>query len=410
MKSLTRSWLAVSIIIILAIGFVAGITAGQYVSPVTQGDGQVTNFPGADQTPRYLPPAVDFDLFRQVWQVVHQRAIDRATVSDSQLFTGALRGMVAALGDPYSTFFDRDETTEFAQEMGGDFDGIGAEIGIKKDRLVVIAPLPNSPAATAGLQPLDAIIAIDDQSTAGMSVTEAVMRIRGQQGTTVTLRIDRAGWTEPRAMAITRDTIHVASVRWELTDGVAIVSVISFNDDTMQLFTQAVQEIVTQQPRGIILDLRGNPGGFLDQATQMASAWIADGPIAIEAFDGEQKQLPPAGIAPLRDFRTVVLVNGGSASGSEIVAGALQDTKKGIIVGEQTFGKGSVQELVPLSDGSSVKLTIARWLTPSGRSIDEAGITPDSVVAFTAEDAAAERDPQLAAAKQLLADDSRWPD
>lgn len=409
MQHWPRSFLVYSTIILLAAGFVAGIFAGKYVGPLGADTGQVTNFPDDNQTPRYVPRTIDFDLFRQVWQTIHAQAIDRDTVSDSQLFVGALRGMVAALDDPYSTFFDTSETAEFAQEMVGEFNGIGAEIGIKKDQLVIIAPLPNSPAAAAGLQPQDSIFAIDEQSTAGMSVTEAVMRIRGQQGTTVTLVIDRATWAEPRPITITRDTIHVASVRWEFSDNVAVVSVNSFNDDTMQLFNQAVQDILTKQPQGIVLDLRGNPGGFLDQATGMASAWVDSGPVVIEAFDGQRKELLAAGGAHLKGFRTVVLVNGGSASGSEIVAGALQDSKRAIIVGEQTFGKGSVQELIPLSDGSSVKLTVARWLTPSGRSIDEAGITPDEVVAFSAEDAAAERDPQLTAALQLLADDSRWP-
>lgn len=409
MKQLSRAFIIYSAIILLAVGFVAGVAAGRQIAPVSKSEGQVTNFPSTNQDPRYLPQNVDFDLFRQVWQTIHKQAIDRDVVSDSQLFIGALRGMVAALDDPYSTFFDTKETSEFAQEMEGDFDGIGAEIGIKKDRLMIISPLSDSPAAKAGLKSQDVIVAIDDLPTAGMSVTGAVMRIRGERGTTVNLLIDRTDWAEPRVVTITRDTIHVASVRWEFKDDLAIVTVTSFNEDTTQLFNQATQEIVTKQPKGIILDLRGNPGGFLDAATSMASSWVASGPVVIEAFDGQRKELLAKGGAQLQGFHTVVLVDGGSASGSEIVAGALQDSKTGIIVGEQTFGKGSVQELVPLSDGSSIKLTVAKWLTPSGRSIDEAGITPDDVIKFTAEDATADRDPQLDSAKNILADNARWP-
>lgn len=408
MKQFSRSFLIYSAIVLLAVGFVAGIATGRQVAPVSQTEGQVTNLPSANQDPRYLPRNIDFDLFRQVWQTIHKQAIDRDVVSDSALFTGALRGMVAALDDPYSTFFDTKETSEFAQEMEGDFNGIGAEIGIKKDRLVVISPLPDSPAAQAGLKSQDVIIAIDDVPTAGMSVTGAVMKIRGERGTAVNLLIDRTEWAEPKVITITRDTIHVASVRWEFKDNLAIITTTSFNEDTAKLFNQAVQEVIAKQPSGIILDLRGNPGGFLDAATNMASAWVARGPVVIEAFDGQRKELLAEGTARLQGFHTVVLVDGGSASGSEIVAGALQDSKTAIVVGQQTFGKGSVQELIPLSDGSSVKLTVAKWLTPSGRSIDEAGITPDTLVEFTAADAVAELDPQLDAAKNILADDARW--
>ncbi|MEK7139200.1 MAG: S41 family peptidase, partial [Patescibacteria group bacterium] len=357
-------------VLLIAGSFLGGLYVGRDIFPKS-GQGQLVNVPAVGEKPAWATRDVDFDLFRQTWNIIRSEYIDRDQVLDSELFYGALRGLVASVGDPHSIFFDPQETSEFSLELDGNFEGIGAEIGLKKNQLVIIAPLTGSPAAVAGLQANDAILAIDGQATAGLYVNEAVQLIRGTKGTIVTLLISRTDWPEPREIKIVRNEIHFNSVTWEVrADQIGYIEVTSFNQDTMALFRQAVNDMLTKNPDGIILDLRNNPGGYLDQAVGMASEWIKSGPVVIETFDGQQQEYPITGAGRLADFRTVVLVNGGSASGSEIVAGALQDAGRGWVIGEQTFGKGSVQELKMLPDGSSIKLTIARWLTPKGRSID----------------------------------------
>jgi len=403
MKNLFQKYLIIYLaIIIICVSFIAGLVVGQQTT-WGSGQGQVVNFPAAGEKPAYLFQDVNFDLFQEVWQTVKDNYIDRDKILDSELFYGALRGIVAALGDPHSAFYDPQTTFEFSAELEGQFEGIGAEISIKNNQLMIVSPLPNTPAYQAGLETGDRILAIDDQDTSLLTLDQAVNLIRGERGTKVRLLISREGWLEPKEIEIVRDKIHFDSVRWQFRDdNIAYVEIISFNDDTVRLFNQATNDILIKNPKGIIIDLRNNPGGYLDQAIELASAWIEEGPIVLETYDGQQNPYLAEGQALLKDYPTVVLVNGGSASGSEIVAGALQDYGKATIVGEQTFGKGSVQELKLLSNNSSVKLTVARWLTPEGRSIDQEGITPDLVVELTKEDYDNDRDPQLDKAIELL--------
>jgi carboxyl-terminal processing protease len=363
----------------------------------------LVNIPLVGEKPFYLSQNVDFGLWQEVWDAIKENYIDRDKVLDSEIFYGSLRGLVAALGDPHSAFFDPKDTAEFSQELAGSFEGIGIEISIKKDQLVVVSPLPGTPAYNAGLMSEDKILAIDEKPTASMTLYEAVSLIRGPKGTKVKLLISRADWVEPKEFEITRDEIHIDSVRWSMKkDNIFYIEIVSFNNDTMDLFREAVGEVLRRNPKGIVLDLRGNPGGYLDEAIELASAWIEDGPIVIESYDNKQEPYEAEGKARLKDYPTIVLVNSGSASSSEIVAGALQDYGKATIVGGQTFGKGSVQELKMLSNGSSIKLTIARLLTPKGRQIDQVGITPDVKVDNTQEDHDNDRDPQLDKALELI--------
>lgn len=408
MGLIKKSFVIYLMVVLVAGSFLGGLYVGRDLLPKT-GQGRLVDVPAVGEKPAWITRDVQFDLFRQTLELLRSEYIDRDQVLDSELFYGSLRGMVAALGDPHSIFFDPQETSEFSQELGGNFEGIGAEIGLKKDQLVVISPLAGSPAYAAGLQANDAILAIDGQDTTGMYVGEAVSLIRGPKNTTVKLLIGRADWLEAKEITIERREIHFDSVRWQLRDDeIGYIEVTSFNQDTMKLFDRAVNELLAKNPAGLILDLRNNPGGYLDQAIRMASEWVTTGPVVVETFDGQRQEYPSTGSGRFKDLPTVVLVNGGSASGSEIVAGALQDAKKGWVVGEQTFGKGSVQELKMLPDGSSVKLTIARWLTPAGRSIDQNGITPDQVVEYTVEDRDADRDPQLKAAVAAILAGKYW--
>lgn len=385
------------IILIILVVFIAGILVGAQSNGVLTNknfvSGKVTN---KEAKPGFLSKDVDFDLFWQTWDIIKQNYVHQP-VSETELLYGAMAGSVASLGDPHSIFFDPETTSQFTEELKGKFDGIGSEIGIKNDSLTIIAPLPGTPAEKAGLRAGDKILSIDAEDTAGMSLDYAVNKIRGPRGTDVVLLVNRTGWEAPKEIKLTRDTIKIESVRWKMLDNnIAYIELRFFNEDTSAAFNKAVTEIITKNPKGIILDLRSNPGGFLDTAIDVASAWVEKGVVVYEkSADGTLKPHEVNGKARLKDFPTIVLTNEGSASGSEIVAGALKDYKLATLIGEKTFGKGSVQTLFPLPDGSSIKLTIALWLTPNENAIDGQGIEPDIEVKLTDEDFNQDKDPQL---------------
>lgn len=352
-----------------------------------------------------LATDVDFNLFWEVWNTLKKNYVNSDELSDKKMFYGALRGMVSSIGDPYTVFMDPKVSQDFADDMAGTFEGIGAEIGIKNDILTIIAPLPDMPAEIAGLKSGDRVLAINGTSTMGITIDAAVNKIRGPKGTDVTLSVKREG-EDIQDIIITRGAIIVKSVRTEMRDdGIYKIKVTNYNNDTRESFNEAVREVVEKNPKGVILDLRNNPGGYLDTAIEMASEWVEDGLIVVEKYSEENKNEHHArGRARLKNFPTVVLVNQGSASASEIVAGALQDHGKAKIVGKQTFGKGSVQTLSNLKDGSSIKITVAKWLTPDGRSINDEGIAPDEDIDLKVEDYNQNSDPQLDKALEILLD------
>jgi len=346
---------------------------------------------------------VDFAMYWDLWNLIKDRYA-KQPVDEKKMFYGALQGMVASLGDPHSIFLEPAASEEFAQELSGKFEGIGAEIGMKKGNLVIIAPLPESPSEKAGLLAGDRILGIDDLDASGMTLDDAVSRIRGDKGTKVKLHILRGTEAEPRVFEITRDTIAVQSAKISYAASpkgkkIAVIKISHFNGDTFDRFLDGVTQIVARDTDGIVLDLRNNPGGYLDASVQILGEWIP-GEIAVSErySDGSTDDHRANGRGRLKDIPTVVLVNGGSASASEIVAGALQDLGKAKLIGTQTFGKGSVQDLIDLDDGSSVKLTIAEWLTPKGNNINTEGIAPDYVVDRTEQDYEDDKDPQSKAA------------
>lgn len=346
---------------------------------------------------------LDFNLYWQVWDSLKTNYVEKNKVKDQDLFYGSLKGMAQATGDPYTVFMDPQEAKDFSNDLAGTFEGIGAEVGMRNDITTVIAPLDGMPAQKAGIRAGDKIYAVDGKSTIGLTVDEVVKKIRGAKNTKVTLTIIR-GKEKPKDYTITRSVITVKSVKTEMRpDGIMVIRVSNFNEDTADLFNEAVQLAVTKNPKGIILDLRNNPGGYLDTAVSMASEWVESGPVVAEQFnDNRRNEYPSNGRARLKNIKTVVLVNGGSASASEIVAGALRDYKKATIVGETTYGKGSVQSLNELTGGSVLKVTVAKWLTPAGDFINEKGLKPNVEVKLSVDDVNKNLDPQFAKALDIL--------
>jgi carboxyl-terminal processing protease len=359
---------------------------------------------GQDNVPGNLANDVDFEQFWDVWNFVKE-SFYKQPVSDKALYYGALKGVVSGLNDPYSVYFDPKESEEFVANLEGSFGGIGAEIGIREEKLVVVAPLPETPAERAGLMPGDWILKIGDKETNGMSVEEAVSLIRGEPGTEVILLMTSERLETPNETKITREKIVIDSVKWKIdNDNIMRISINTFNHDTSELLTEAVQETLTSNVKGIIIDLRSNPGGLLTTAIDVASVWVGYKPVVIERSKDSARTFNGVKAPRLTGIKTVILVNGGSASASEIVAGALQDYEVAKLVGTKTFGKGSVQDYRELDDGSAVKVTTATWYTPKGRSIHETGITPDIEIPFTIEQFKKGVDPQLDVAVDLILD------
>ncbi|MDO8668049.1 MAG: S41 family peptidase [bacterium] len=397
-------------LIILAVSFNGGMIFAQKNEFIKSASLKEANYAGGVYNKYVTAPAnkltqdVDFNLFWNVWDMLKEKYVDRDKLDDKKMFYGALKGLVQSTGDPYTVYMEPKLAKEFSNDLAGTFEGIGAEIGKKNEIITIIAPLADMPAEKAGLKSGDKIYAIDGQSTAGLEIDEAVSKIRGAKGTEVTLTIYREGFEATKDFKITRDAIIVKSIRTEMWDDkIFVITITNFNDDTSDLFKRAVQSAVEKNPKGIILDLRNNPGGYLETAIDVASEWIEKGVVVTEQFSPEKKnEYLNRGRARLKDYPTVVLVNQGSASASEIVTGALKDYKKATVVGKKTFGKGSVQTLEELQDSSSVKITVAKWLTPGGYNINEQGIMPDIEVDFTADDYEKSKDPQMAKAIEIL--------
>lgn len=324
------------------------------------------------------------DLYEEVYSSLKESYVDPKQIDDKKLFYGAVAGMVNAIGDPYTIFLDPTAHTEFNNDIKGTFEGIGAEIGRKSDQIVIIAPLENSPADRAGIRAGDIIYSIDDKETLGMNLDEAVSLIRGSAGTVVRLALLRNDQSASAfTVEVTREKIVVPVVRTTITDAIAHIELFNFHSESTAQLTDALMAARNASVKGIILDLRNNPGGLLDKSIDVASAWVPAGEIVVrEIFNDARLNIEHAATKQVQapSVPTVVLVNEGSASASEIVAGALQDYGLATIVGVKTYGKGSVQDLRSLSDGSALKITIAQWLTPKGRLINKLGIEPDVVV------------------------------
>ncbi len=396
---MNKKYLVPILIIAITVSFAAGLYIGKSGKP------SVENINLAKNQELGKPGAVDFSLFWDVWSKVENEYVDPSKIDAKKMAYGAISGMLRALDDPYTLFLPPDESKKFQDDMRGDFEGIGAEIGLRKDVLTIIAPIEGTPAQKAGLQPQDMILKINDASTDNLNLDEAVNLIRGPKGTAVRLLVMRDGWKEPKEIEIVRDKINIPVLKLEFKNSdIAYIRLYQFTENSPDEFDKAAKQVLKSNAKGIILDLRNNPGGYLEAAVNIAGWFLKSGDVAaIEDFgNGQKTEYHSRGNGSLGDLPVIVLVNQGSASASEILAGALRDDKGSKLVGQKTFGKGSVQQLDNLANGASLKITIAKWLTPSGQSIMNEGLEPDVKVEITDDDVSNSRDPQLDKALEML--------
>jgi len=357
----------------------------------------------------YCPPEdVDFSLMWEVWHKLEDTYVNPGSINSQALVYGAIKGMVEAVEDPYTMFFDPEETKIFLEDVTGSFEGVGMEIGIRNGQLQVISPVKGTPADRAGLRAGDKIIKVDDTLTLDITIEEAVTLIRGPKGTEVVLTILRKGWDSTQEFRIKRDVIEIPSMEWELKeDNIAYIKLYHFTDKSHIDFQNIAIDVLNSSAEKIILDLRNNPGGYLEMTVQIAGWFLDRGNVVLIEDYGdkqEQEERLAKGNSRLIGYPTVVLINQGSASASEILAAALRDNRGIELIGETSYGKGSVQTLLSLKDDSSLKVTIANWLTPNGDLINEKGLEPDIKVELTEEDYEQERDPQLDKALEIIRD------
>ncbi len=405
----TKNLIGYALFAVLAIGlFISGIYIGQTGSIFGQPLSFKSYLPGLEDTkPK---EGVSLSEFWNVWNLLEQKfssASSTASVSDEARLYGAIKGLVDSYGDPYTVFLPPAEAGQFEDDISGNFSGVGMEVGLREGLITVISPLPGTPAEKAGIHSGDILVKIDDKSTEGMRIDEAVKLIRGEKGTIVTFSIYREGQSEFIEKSVTRDTIDIPTVKTEKVGDVFIISLYSFNAVSESKMQEAMNEFVSSKSEKLIIDVRGNPGGFLQSAVDIASFVLPSGKVVVKeqgGVTGEDKVFRTRN-RQVRDFtpnNLVVLVDNGSASASEILAGALKDHGVATVIGVPTFGKGSVQELVRLDDGSSLKVTVARWFTPNGTSISDGGLSPDYVIKRSSDDRETGNDPQKDAALRFL--------
>lgn len=354
-----------------AVMLAAGIFIGRYLVPALS----PLQFVTVNNGQREL-------IFPTFWEAKDQ--LEKKFIgdlNDADLFYGAVRGMIAAANDPYTVFSNPIDTQQFEETIEGSFSGVGIEIGLRQGLVTVIAPLNGSPAQQAGIREGDIIVAVDQEPiTADQTLDRVVQAIRGPRNSTVVLTVIHKDERDTEDITVRRDTIEVESVKLEIEEGLAHIAITSFNGDTADRFTAAAQAIKQAGVRGIILDVRSNPGGFLQSAVDIASFFLPPGTVVVSEKGKNTTQYRSSGVANLAGVPVVVLVNEGSASASEILAGALRDRGQASLIGQKTFGKGSVQEFIKLRDGSSLRVTVARWYTPDDHNIDQNGIEPSIVI------------------------------
>ena len=435
-----RYLLIIFYICLASVLFFVGIVVGRQGG---QSDIEKINYIG-NKTP-ILPVTADFSPFWKTWNIINQKFVDvhatgtkststdAISASDQKKVYGAISGLVKSLGDPYTVFMAPEEANMFESDINGSFQGVGMEVGLKNDVLTVIAPLEGTPAKRAGIRSGDKIVKIDNRNTMGLTVEEAVKMIRGPKGTEVSLSLVRDGVDKVFDIKVHRDVITIpvmdigdskstnkdgtlknanggtvkdANNTGVRKDGVFVMRLYNFSAPSAELFREALQKFVASGSDKLLLDLRGNPGGFLDSAVEMASWFLSSDKVVVrEIINNQDKEYVHRSKGYNifnKNLRMVILIDRGSASASEILAGALSENGIAKLIGEKSFGKGSVQELIPVTVDTFVKLTIARWVTPNGNWISERGLTPDISLAITANDIKDGKDPQFDRAIKYL--------
>ncbi len=357
------------------------------------------------------PEDIDFTLFWKSYYKLQEKFVDQEKFDSQKILYGAISGMTKSLDDPYTTFFNPEETKLFMDDVIGEFEGVGMEIGMRDGQLTVIAPLKGTPAEKAGLRAGDKIIKIDDTFSQGIDINEAIKLIRGARGTEVLFSILRENQEELKEFKITRAVIEVPSLEWEIIENnIAHLKIYQFSDNTNSDFREVASEILKSPAQKIILDLRSNPGGYLQVANSVAGWFLEKGKVVviespkdkIEDFDEDMIEYKSQGPERLLAYPIVILINQGTASGAEILAGALRDNRGIQLIGETSFGKGCVQEIANMDSGSMLKITIANWFTPNGKLISDKGLEPDVKIEMTDEDYTQGKDPQLEKAIEII--------
>jgi len=400
-------------VLLIVVGFVSGLYLGYSKAPA------IDRVRGVANKENEIASQVDFAPFWKAWNVLNEKYVpasassttpEEATLFNQKLVWGAISGLAGAVGDPYTAFFPPEESELFKSDISGNFEGVGMEIAIKDDILTVVAPLKSSPSEKAGIKAGDKIIEIDGVSTMGIAVDEAVGKIRGPRGTAVKFTLIRAKNPDQIKISVTRDVIDIPALDTEIkadpSGDVFVIHLFSFSATSPSLFRDALQKFVDSKTDKLVIDLRGNPGGYLEAAVDMASWFLPEGKVVVREYFGDEKNEE---IHRSRGYdifnenlKMVVLIDGGSASASEILAGALREQKHVPLVGQKSFGKGSVQELIDITRDTALKVTVARWLTPEGHSISEKGLEPDYKVEITKEDIEKKRDAQLEKAIEII--------
>jgi carboxyl-terminal processing protease len=400
--------ISIGLFFVLIAVFYSGYMSGR--SSTVEASRILMNISSGTSTESQITNA-DFELFWKVWGTLDKKFAVGKTASSTtprERIYGAIKGMVDSLGDPYTVFFTPQEATAFQTEMDGNFEGVGMEMGMKDGILTVVTPLKNSPAERAGLKSGDKVLKIDDTITQNMSIDQSVKLIRGKRGTQVTLTVAREGEVSTLEFVLTRDVINLPTIDTinDTANGIFIIKLYNFSGQSSSLFRNALRDFVNSKSDKLILDLRGNPGGFLESAVEMASWFLPPGKVVVTEDYGDERGTVVERSRGYDIFNSnlkmVVIVDGGSASASEILAGALSEYGIAKLVGTATFGKGSVQEYISVNNETALKVTVARWLTPLGRSISEGGLKPDFEVKITPEDIKEGNDPQLQKAKDIL--------
>lgn len=391
-----QKWAVAALLSVLLIttAFAAGFGVGRYVAP--------PYVPAVEKTAAKQPEQLR--IFWEAWRIIENKFYSEQPLDFKSMTYGAIRGMVASLGDPHTVFLTAEQANVFHEDLEGEFGGIGVTVNMTEDGyLQVVKLIPGAPAEQSNLKPGDLILEVDGKSIQGLDLAQAISLIRGPKGTRVQLLVKHPeGDTEE--ITITRAIVEIPTVESRMLDhDIAYLRLWEFNARATALVRESLKELLAKNPKGLVLDLRGNPGGYLHIVVQIASEFIPEGVVVIERSSaGQEVSHSASGLGVATQIPLAVLVDGSSASAAEILAGAIQDHKRGVLIGERTFGKGSVQITERLSDQSALQVTIRRWYTPANRAIEGQGLVPDIEVEFTAEDLQAQRDPQLERAVAYL--------